>query len=367
MRERTARVWAEEVEPPSTLRFTWLISGDDEPEDHTDVVAAALRDTAGVVEVSRDAEGLLVVIDPEQVTRYRLAATIRRALGVGAPKLDDPAPSVARVWAEDLAEDRMRITWARTDDGERGDEPEARRRVAAWLAAMAGVRSTQPDDEGVLVRYHPDQLDRAAVGNAVRNALADDVPLRQRADDLLRRAPTYGKLAQRLAMDERVSPLPEAAKQALASRGRGGVVGASARTTAMRFIPGATMISRIQTLLPVLQELSTWSRDADPEIVEEHLASVGLTREVLKQDTVTAHEIRFYARDFASEATSELADRAAQGARRALATGKHVIAAVRESAAEARALDEPAAADAVHQDREGDTPDEDSAAGDVRS
>jgi len=131
----------------------------------------------------------------------------------------------------------------------------------------------------------------------------------------------------------------------------------------MRFIPGATMISRIQTLLPVLQELSKWSRDADPAIVDEHLAAVGLTREALKQDTVTAHEIRFYARDFASEATSELAERAAQGARRALITGKSVLAAVRESAAaEPRERDESRGAGSP-EDTAGTR---DSAPGDVR-
>jgi hypothetical protein len=99
----------------------------------------------------------------------------------------------------------------------------------------------------------------------------------------------------------------------------------------MRFIPGAALISRVQALIPVLQELSNWSRESDPAIVEEHLASVGLTRDQLQRDTVTAYEIRFYARDFASEATAQLSERARSGAKQAVSTGRELLASVRES------------------------------------
>ncbi len=332
MAEHTARVWAEEINSPTMWRFTWQFEGDvvEPPDDHLQDVARALRETDGVVEVEHDDGGLIVVIEPEMVTRYQIATRIRQALGA-KPAEPLAVIEVARVWAEDLAEDRMRVTWARALEGSDGPGPAERRRVAAWMAAMPGARSVAIDGEGVLVRYYPDLLQRDAIGRTVRDALTDDVPLRQRADDLMHRATTYGNLARKLAMDDRVSPLPEAAKQAVASRGRGASSGAMTRSAALRFIPGAVMISRIQMLLPVLQELSTWSRDADPAIVEEHLSSVGLTRDVLLRDTITAQEMRYYARDFAGDATAELTDRASKGARQALSASRDMLASVRES------------------------------------
>jgi hypothetical protein len=104
----------------------------------------------------------------------------------------------------------------------------------------------------------------------------------------------------------------------------------------MRFVPGAALITRVQTIIPVLQELSTWSREADPEIVEEHLASAGLTREQLQRDTITAYEIRFYAQDFASVASAQLAQRARIGARQAVSSGRELLGTVRESVDAAR-------------------------------
>jgi hypothetical protein len=160
--------------------------------------------------------------------------------------------------------------------------------------------------------------------------------LRERADELIRRSPAYGNLARKLAMDKRISPLPDAAKQALAGRGRGGATGFAGRRAAMRFVPGAALITRVQTIIPVLQELSTWSREADPEIVEEHLASAGLTREQLQRDTITAYEIRFYAQDFASVASAQLAQRARIGARQAVSSGRELLGTVRESVDAAR-------------------------------
>ncbi len=324
------RVWAEEVQPPDLLRFTWSLPEDLECADPHTTVWQALTSLDGVLSAKRDEDGMLVEIDVESVTRYDLAAAIRTAL---APEAETRAVEAhrIRVWAEDLSPTEMRVTWQMPDVQAPEEERSQRRRVAAWLTVTAGTRSASPEADAVRVRYDPQALERAAVGDDVRRALSDDVPFRQRADELMKRAKIYGNLAGKLALDDRISPLPDAAKQAAAAQRSGGPGGNMAMRTAARFVPGAGLITRIQTLLPVLTELSKWSRENDPEIVESHLASVGLDRATLRQDTVTAHEIKFYARDSASETAAVLGEKASAGARQALATGREMFASFKQA------------------------------------
>ena len=334
MSQKPVRVWVEEADSTSDLLFTWKMTGDFEPTNDDGVdpmtaVADQVEALDGVVSARMESEGLRVSIDPERITRYDVAATIRRAFGVEEPKVQ----ADARVWAEDLASNRLRITWEQADfDQLENGERDETRRTAAWLAAMPGVRSATVSEHGVLVVYDPGVFEREEAGSTVRSALADQTPIRERADDLLRRAPTYGNLARKLALDDRISPLPGAAKQAVVARGTGGRN--VAVRTAMRFVPGAALISRVQTLLPMLSELSEWSRETDPAIVEGHLSDVGLSREIIAYDTVTAHEIRLYARHLAADRSSEVAERAAIGAKQAIDAGRKLIARARDSVAE---------------------------------
>lgn len=326
------RVWVEEVEPPTKLLFTWTPADDNEPIDTgelADIVFAALDGTDGVVHVEPQEDGVLVEIDPELTTRYDLATVIRHAIDPDHTARDETDVQI-RVWAEDLTATRMRITWFDRDAGVEAPEPPERRKVAAWLMVQDGVQSARPDPEGVVVRYDPERLDRGAVGDTVRSAVRSTSPLRERSDQLLKRAPTYGNLARKLAMDDRISPLPGAARQAAHSRMAGGGRNA-AMSTAARFIPGAALISRIHTLAPMLTELSQWSRESDPEIVEEHLSSVGLDRDTLRSDTITAHEIRMFAQESASEKTAELGVKASEGARNAISAGRGFLSQMRAS------------------------------------
>ena len=326
------RVWVEELKPPAVLRFSWQVPAEYPlDEDATaELVQAAVAECAGVVSTDQHDDGLMVEIDPGQISRYDLAHTIRTALAPNdaAQALDTPS---LRVWAEDLSKTEMRITWGEPSEVAGDSDRRQRRRVAASLTVLAGVRSATLDAAGVVVKYEPERLERSVLGDTVRKALDDETPLRERADELLKRATTYGNLARKLALDDRISPLPNAAKQAVAARAAGGGGSNVAIRTASRFIPGATLIARVQTLLPLLTELSKWSREADPEVVDGHLASVGLDRETLRRDTITAHEIRFYARDSAAEHASAIGERASAGARQALATGKDMLASMREA------------------------------------
>ncbi len=90
-------------------------------------------------------------------------------------------------------------------------------------------------------------------------------------------------LARNASMDDRVSPLQEIRRQSLQRN-------SSPAAAVTRFVPGAQLITRAQTLVPVLQALSSWSRDASPEVVQEHFAAAGLERTQLDRDLATVRE-----------------------------------------------------------------------------
>ena len=333
MNEPAIRVWVEELESPSVLRFTWEAPADAAPDgiDPRDEILTLLAETAGIARADKDDEAIVVEIVPGDVNRYDIASVIRSAL---SPPVYDPEPrQTVRVWAEDLSPTRLRLTWLNVDATDRQDARAERRRVAAHLLAERGIRSASPGNEGVAVEYDVEELDRAGLGRVVRAGVQVTAPLRERVDGLTRRATTYGNLGRKLALDDRISPIPGAAKQAASSRGAAGPSGNAVSRTALKFVPGATLISRAQTLLPVLTELSKWSRESDPEIVEAHLQSVGLDRATLKRDTITAHEVRFYAQDVAAEAASSLGARATTGAKRAIVAGRDLLSTVKTSMA----------------------------------
>ncbi len=332
MNEQAVRVWAEEVDPPSLLRMTWRMQSATAVKGaYGAEIVEALRSGVGVLSVvEEDSEdALLVTIDAEMTSRYRLAEIIRQTIlrASGEPLEIDVG---IRVWAEHLDEDRMRITWTQ----EAGSEPDTneisqRRRVAAWIGVLPAVISSTPDPDGVLVRYDPLNLNRSMVRDIVIKSISDNDSLRSRTDDLMRRSPTYANLARKLALDSRTSPIPSAAKQAASSSGTQGFAGSKMRSTALRFIPGATTVTRIHMMLPMLRELSSWSRNTDPAVVDEHLRAVGLSRGQLQRDTVTATEIQFYARDYAGETTKQIADRASIGAKMAYSMGQNALTSIR--------------------------------------
>lgn len=341
------RVWAEELEPENTLRLTWTWTeedeGQDDPAGERETVLEALQDLDGITTAQVDDEGVIVTIDPERVARPALATAVREALDGSEPEMTETQEAEhIRVFAEDLDEQRLRVTWKMPEGMGERDEPSERRRVAAWLEIQPAIKRSRLDDEGVTITYLPDQLDRREMAEVVRKALRIEEDLRTRANDLLRRTTTYGNLASKLALDERISPLPNAARQAAASRTQGGIGASAARTTAMRMIPGAATIQRIQTLMPVIQSLATWSREDDPELVDEHLANAGLDRETLEADNATAHEVVRFARDYAGEKAGEIAGKAADSARKAIDLGRDWIASRSTSSQDQdRSPDEP--------------------------
>jgi hypothetical protein len=92
---------------------------------------------------------------------------------------------------------------------------------------------------------------------------------------------------------------------------------AGALPVAARFIPGFPLIAKLQTLLPVLRALGSWSREASPEVVDEHLTRAGLTRKQLDRDLATSQEAVIFARDYATEAAGKAVSAATAAARQA--------------------------------------------------
>lgn len=233
---------------------------------------------------------------------------------------DQPArtkPSTrSRVWAEEREAGRALLTWQRADTDAPIDAASDARAVAATVGVIVGVSSSTVAGDGVLVDYDPDLVSRPQLANAVRAALSLDADLRTRGNDLMKRVPAYLGLAKSLALDERVSPVPEAARQAAASRGTS-LRGAGALPIAGRFIPGFPLVARLHTLVPVLRALGSWSREASPEVVNEHLGRAGLSRELLDRDLATSQEAIAFARDYAADAAGKAISAASEAANQA--------------------------------------------------
>lgn len=222
----------------------------------------------------------------------------------------NPAQGI-RVWAQEKAHGRVIVTWEWVDpvDENRDVDADAEARaVAATIGVLRGVSSATPAEDGVLIEYDPEVVARQEIATALRSALTQEADLRTRANALLKRAPAYANLARAMAMDERVSPVPAAARQAAASRGN------PLRSTPLRMIPGFPLISQLPTILPVLRSLSTWSRDAPPEVVDAHLNAAGLTRAQIDRDLATAHETAAFARAYATEKATMIATKATSAA-----------------------------------------------------
>lgn len=224
----------------------------------------------------------------------------------------DAEPSVAdtaassepvRVWAEERGPGNLLLTWAWTIDPEFPRDLAAdARSVAATIGIVEGVTAAEPTEDGVLVAYDPVVTTKGEIARGVRAALSLTDDLKARASAMLKRAPTYASLAKSLALDERVSPMPEVARSAANRKRSGPPIG--------MMIPGFRLISQIQLLVPMLRALSSWSRTASPEVVQEHLERVGLTRATLDGDVATANEAMAFARAFAAEKASVAASKA---------------------------------------------------------
>lgn len=309
------RVWSEEM-PDDRLRITWSWVNEPDPRDpeaELELVRRALQALTGIKRAKLDNPGIVVTVTGQGIERAELASTVRATLGAIPPLPPPPPlePDAIRVFAEELEDGAVRLSWEVPAETGARDNIADRRVVAAWLAVQPAVASAAPSADGVTVRYAPDRLTRKELAEVVRRALCMPGDLSSRVNELLHRAPTYGNLARSAAMDQRISPIPDVARQASQRR-------TTPATTALRFVPGFSLINRMQMLLPVIQGLSAWSSEAPPDVVDEHLARAGISREQLLTDQATAEEAKLYVRELGSGQAA----RAGTAARGALDAGR---------------------------------------------
>jgi hypothetical protein len=310
------RVWSEEL-ADDRLRITWSWINEPDPRDpeaELELVRRALQALPSVKRAKLDNPGLVISSSGSGIEPAEVARVVRATLGAIAPLPPPPPlePEAIRVFAEDLDDGGVRLSWELPPEVGARDGAADRRVVAAWLTVQPAVSAVGLSAEGVSVRYDAERMTRKQLAELVRRALCAPGDLSARVNDLLRRAPTYANLARSAALDQRISPLPDVARQASQQR-------AAPASTALRFVPGFSLISRMQMLLPVIQGLSAWSREAPPGVVDEHLARAGITREQLLADQITAEEAKLFAR----EAGAGQAARAGAAARGALDAGRN--------------------------------------------
>jgi hypothetical protein len=213
-----------------------------------------------------------------------------------------------RVWAEEREGTEFLLTWEwQGDDGERRDHASDMRTAAAVIGVLEGVVTASPDDSGVSVVYDPEITTKQEIASALRSALSIDDDLKTRSNDMLKRLPKYATLAASIALDDRMSPVPEVARQTALRQ-------AAAPT---RMVPGLSLLTRIHTIIPMMRSLSSWSRTASPEDVELHFQKVGLSREQLDRDLATSQEVIAHARAQASSTTAAVTARATEAASQA--------------------------------------------------
>lgn len=229
-----------------------------------------------------------------------------------------------RVWSEEREPGLVHLTWQWPDDAGERDFAADRRAVASAIGVRQRVKSAIPEGNGVLVRFDPEEMEKKELAEVLRATLAIEADLKTRSNEMVRRVPTYLNLAQRLALDERVSPLPDAARSMTHRRGM------SRAALPFQMVPGFRLITRLHTILPVLQSLASWSRDAPPEVVESHLSSAGLSREQLDLDHATADEMMLFAREFSGEKASQVGRKAGELTSQASVIGREWWGKARE-------------------------------------
>jgi hypothetical protein len=206
-----------------------------------------------------------------------------------------------RIWAEEREGSEILLTWEWPEsEAVQRDREADTRTVAAMVGVLEGVISSAPDSDGVAVVYDPESTSKQEIASAVRSALSLDDDLKTRSNEMLKRLPKYATLAASIALDDRMSPVPEVARQTALRRAAGPA----------RMIPGVPFLTQIHTIIPMMRSLSTWSRTASPEDVSMHFQKVGLSRDQLDRDLATSHEAVAHARAQAAATTAKVTARA---------------------------------------------------------
>lgn len=130
---------------------------------------------------------------------------------------------------------------------------------------MTEERSIQPIDETEIEpAAQPDEEEPEG----------QEPPMREVLADIARRLPLYAQLATRLAADTR-----------LATSQRSSLSGLTGRNLPLGLVPGiGPLLANAERLMRSVQTINVVLHQVQPEVAEEHLAAVGLTRAQVEAD-----------------------------------------------------------------------------------
>ena len=157
------------------------------------------------------------------------------------PPGNAPVEVVVRVWAEERKGDTLLLTWEWPEGTDAGrDRAADARAAAATIGVRPGVLAAEVSPRWRRSDLSTRVISKAELAAALRAALALESDLKTRANELFKRAPAYARLAKSLALDERVSPVPQAARGAAEAR---------RNSMPLRMVPGFSLVSQLPTLI----------------------------------------------------------------------------------------------------------------------
>lgn len=141
-------------------------------------------------------------------------------------------------------------------------------------------------------------------GNEIQRA-ENQASAREILAGIARRLPSYAQLTMRLAQDTRMSANQRAPLVGLLGRG----------LPVLDLVPGIVpVIGRFNGLLGMFQTISVALAQLQPDVAEEHLKAVGLTREQVESDVRATTDL---ARRLAALSSANLGNLTDSGARSA--------------------------------------------------
>jgi uncharacterized membrane protein YkvA (DUF1232 family) len=144
-----------------------------------------------------------------------------------------------------------------------------------------------------------------------------DDRLKGRMMEAFRRSPRYVRLVARMVRDDRV---PVKAKVPL-------VIGGSYVVSPIDLIPGLIpVIGQIDDLVVIMAALGAATRFCPPELVDEHLAAVELTRDDMARDAETAQLAGKWAARKGLDAARSVAEQGVRLSAESIARGRELVA-----------------------------------------
>lgn len=152
-------------------------------------------------------------------------------------------------------------------------------------STQAMQRGQSMDDQRDMELANADALEPASESESSESTQDPrEAGLREMLSQLMEHAPAYAQLASSLAADTRIASSQRTPLS--------GLFLAGTRTPAARLLPGVfPLLVTAERLIRGFNTINTVLQQAQPEVADEHLAAVGLTREQVAADMQLATEL----------------------------------------------------------------------------